>query len=271
MDATTFAVAHLRLAPLQCAAWGHPVTSGLATIDAYFTSEAMEPANADAHYRERLVRLPGIGTRYARPSRSAALSRSELSIAEDVPLFLWPQSLFKITPDDDALLARVLAGIGDARIVMFEGRHPALTAKYLARVDAACATAGVSRGDRIIVRPQCRHDHYLALNLACDAMLDTLRWSGGNTSLDALASGLPIVTLPGSLMRARQSAAMLTIAGVPELIARDIDDYVAIAARLAREREWRSGVSQRIEGGCARVFDDREPVAALAKWLLENG
>ena len=68
MDATTFAVASLRLAPLQCAAWGHPVTTGHATIDVFFTAGAMEPADAASHYRERLVALPGIGTRYARPA-----------------------------------------------------------------------------------------------------------------------------------------------------------------------------------------------------------
>jgi CRISPR-associated protein Csy1 len=42
--------------------------------------------------------------------------------------------------------------------------------------------------------PQCAHDDYLRINTLCDAMVDTLHWSGGNTSLDALACGLPIVS-----------------------------------------------------------------------------
>jgi protein O-GlcNAc transferase len=271
MDATTFAVAALRLAPLQCAAWGHPVTTGLATIDVFFTSGAMEPDGGEAHYRERLVRLPGIGTRYARPSMPAAFSRGELGLLDAGPLFLWPQSLFKIAPDDDALLARVLASIPECRIVMFEGRHPALTAKYFARLDAACSAVGVSRSDRVIVLPQCRHDRYLAINLACDAMLDTRRWSGGNTTLDAIACALPVVTLPGGVMRARQSAAMLTLAGVPELVARDAVDYVAIAGRLVHDRAWRDEVSKRLREGQANVFDDVAPVDQLARWLLAEG
>ncbi len=76
MDATTFALAALRLAPVQCAAWGHPVTTGHATIDAYFSCGAMEPADADAHYTERLIPLPGIGTDYARPAIPADASRA---------------------------------------------------------------------------------------------------------------------------------------------------------------------------------------------------
>jgi len=270
MDATTFAVAALRLAPLQCAAWGHPVTTGLATIDVYFTAGAMEPEGAAAHYAERLVPLPGIGTRYARPAVPARVEREALDLPGEGPLFLWPQSLFKLMPDDDALLARVLKAIPAARVVTFEGRHPALTARYLARLDAACAAHGVARGERVIVRPQCRHDRYLALNLACDAMLDTLRWSGGNTSLDAIACAVPVVTLPGRFMRARQSAAMLRLAGAPELVARDVDDYVAIATRLATDCGWRDAQSRRLAEGAARVFDDPAPVAAFADWLSAN-
>jgi CRISPR-associated protein Csy1 len=271
MDATTFAVAALRLAPLQCAAWGHPVTTGHATIDVFFSSAAMEPAGGDSHYTERLVRLPGIGTRYARPVMPAGTARVELGLPVDVPLFLWPQSLFKIAPDDDALLARVLSAVADAHVVMFEGRHRALTATYVARLSAACARADVALGDRLHVVPQCRHDRYLAINLACDAMLDTLRWSGGNTTLDAIACALPVITLPGTFMRARQSAGMLTLAGEGELVAAKPDDYVAIAARLARDRGWRDARAARLAAGGARIFDDREPVQTLARWLLAQG
>ncbi|HVE48323.1 MAG TPA: hypothetical protein VNG69_01740, partial [Casimicrobiaceae bacterium] len=269
MDATTFALAALRLAPLQCAAWGHPVTTGHPTIDVFFSSDPMERDDAQEHYTEKLVRLPGIGTCYRAPALPEPMSRAALDLP-DGPLFLCPQSLFKIVPDDDALFARVLAAVSDARMLVFEGRHPALTHKYRERIGRALDAAGVSR-ERLLVHPQCRHDRYLAINLACDAMLDTLRWSGGNTSLDAIACRLPVVTLPGRFMRARQSAAMLSIAGVPELVARDAAHYIEIATRLARDREWRDALATRLGAGQARVFDDGAPVEALAVWLDANG
>ena len=269
MDATVFALAALRLAPLQCAAWGHPVTTGHPTIDVFLSSAAMEPEDGELHYTERLVRIPGIGTRYARPQVPAAVARSRLGLSDDAFLLLCPQSLFKIHPDNDPLFARVLAAIPRARLVLFEGRHPALTAKYLARLDAALAREGIARGARVQLLPQCGHDDYLRINRACDAMLDTLHWSGGNTSLDALACGLPVVTLPGRFMRGRQSAAMLRLMGIEELVARDADDYVRIAARLAADRAWRDALAARIVAGEGRVFDDRAPVAALARFLRE--
>src|SRR5439155_1937210 len=128
---------------------------------------------------------------YAAPSARPDARREPVGLAEGVPLFPCPQSLFKIHPDKDELFARVRTGSPRARIVVFEGRHPALTAKFRTRFEIALARANLDIDDRLIVLPQRGHDDYLRINGVCDAMLDTLHWSGGNTSLDALACGLP--------------------------------------------------------------------------------
>ena len=267
MNGPTFALAAIRLAPVQCVAWGHPVTSGHATMDAYFTCAAMEPPNPESHYSESLIPLPGIGTKYGHPAVPAAATRSRFGLPERVPLFLCPQSLFKIHPDNDPLFARALAAAPDARLVVFEGRHSALTAKYRTRLARAFAGEGLSADERLIILPQCGHDDYLRINVVCDAMLDTLRWSGGNTSLDALATGLPIVTRPGRFMRGRQSAGMLSLAGLGDLVARDDDDYVRIAAWLASEHDLRTAQASRTREGAAVLFGDASPVMAFANAL----
>jgi CRISPR-associated protein Csy1 len=124
--------------------------------------------------------------------------------------------------------------------------------------------------DRVIVLPALPHDDYLRVNLACDAMLDTLHWSGGNTTLDALACGLPVVTLPGAFMRGRQSAAMLRQVGAEGLIAADADDYIAIASRLTDDTAWRERVAQTIRDGLGALFDRQEPVRAFGELLLQR-
>ncbi len=270
LEPSTFALAALRLAPLQCAAWGHPITSGHATIDVFFSSAEMEPPDAAAHYSERLVLLPGIGTRYAKPPAPEDTSRARFGLPEQGTLFLCPQSHYKIHPENDGLFARVLAAAPQSRLVLFEGRHGGLTQTYLTRLRGVLAEHGVDQG-RLIVLAGVAHADYMRINAVCDAMLDTLRWSGGNTSLDALAAGLPIVTLPGRFMRGRQSLGMLRLMGMDELIARDADDYVRIAVRIATDSAWQRELSSRIRTSAARVFDDRRPTAALAEFLLANG
>jgi len=264
MGAVPFALAALRLAPVQCAGWGHPVTTGLPQIDVYFSCAPMEPPDAQRHYTERLVTLPGIGTRYRMPPASPVAARAELGLPADVPLLLCPQSLFKMHPDNDALFARVLAAIPRAQLVMFEGRDPDITRRFAARL----GRAGIA-GERLRMLPQCPHEDFLRINGACDVMLDTLHWSGGNTSLDALACALPIVTLPGPFMRGRQSAGMLAAMGLSELVARDEDDYVRLATRLADDADYRADVAARIRAAQGAVFDTSAPVHAFAQCLRD--
>lgn len=264
MGAVTFALAATRLAPVQCAAWGHPVTTGHDTIDIYISSAAMEPADGAQHYRESLRLLPGIGTRYPRPAAPADATRSAFGLPPDVPLLLCPQSLFKIHPDNDSLFARILRDAPTAEVVLFEGREPQLTAFFRARLEAA----GVP-GDRVRFLAQCGHDDYLRINAVCDLMLDTLHWSGGNTSLDALACGLPMVTLPGRFMRGRQSAGMLRLMGLDELIVADRDAYVRLVVELARDAARRQDLAARIRATHHLIFDDPAPIAALAALLRQ--
>jgi predicted O-linked N-acetylglucosamine transferase (SPINDLY family) len=94
-------------------------------------------------------------------------------------------------------------------------------------------------------------------------MIDTLHWSGGNSSLDALACGLPVVTLPGAFMRGRQSAGMLDLLGVPELIAADRSAYLGLAARLAGDEVWRRELAARIGAAQSRLFDVSDAIDRL--------
>ncbi|HEX5628333.1 MAG TPA: hypothetical protein VFX72_02080, partial [Usitatibacteraceae bacterium] len=260
MDTSGYLLAGMRLAPVQCAGWGHPVTTGQGAIDWYLTCGAMEPEGAESHYTERLQRLPGIGTRYARPGPASSKSRDELGLPEGT-LYLCPQSLFKVHPDNDALYASVLAADPAGRLVFVEDQDPPLTRDFRARLAKALPI------ERTHVVPRSGHADSLRLNGLCDVMLDTLHWSGGNTSLDALAMGLPVVTLPGAFMRGRQSAGMLCLAGVPELVAKDTEDYVRLATRLGTDKAWRREVAERLEAGVPRLFDDPAPVVALSAFL----
>jgi predicted O-linked N-acetylglucosamine transferase (SPINDLY family) len=102
-----------------------------------------------------------------------------------------------------------------------------------------------------------------------DVMLDTLYWSGGNTSLDAFACGVPVVTLPGELMRSRQTAAMLNIMDLGELIANDVDDYVNLAIKVAGDASFNESLRSRINNNRTRLFNQQAPIMALAENLIK--
>jgi predicted O-linked N-acetylglucosamine transferase (SPINDLY family) len=104
-----------------------------------------------------------------------------------------------------------------------------------ARLVAGFAAHGIG-ADRLIVEGVAPHDRLLARYGACAIALDSLPYSGGLTTLEALWMGVPVVTLPGRIFASRHSLSHLSNAGLPELVARDEGDYVAIAQALAQDR-----------------------------------
>ncbi|HZP64662.1 MAG TPA: hypothetical protein VFB32_00010 [Rudaea sp.] len=255
---------NLRLAPTQIAAWGHPVTTGSAYIDAYLSCAAMEPADARSHYSEPLVLLPGIGVDYAPVRASAAADRAAFRLSREAHLYVCPQSLFKIHPATDALFLDILEQDEAAQLLFFAAPAKAQTDAFVARLTSGMRVRGVPMRNQVKLLPHVSREHFAALLGCCDVMLDPLHWSGGNTALDALAAGLPIVTLPGSEMRGRQSAAMLRLIGMDDLVASDARDYVAKALRVASDRAHRAALSARIDEGLPKLFHRHDAIAALA-------
>ena len=270
MDGTTQALAPTRYAPVQCVAWGHPVTTGLDSIDWFLSSEAMEGEGADAGYTERLVRLPGLGICYPFPERARDAAR----LARDrhrAPVLLCAQSVYKLTPAHYGLFARLARALPEAHFEFCPHPSPQLDVRA-AVADAfrpAFESAGQDFAARATIHPFLDQESFFALLARADVLLDTLDWSGGNTTLEALATGLPVVTLPGDTMRSRHTHGMLRLMGLDtELSARNEAHYLDIATRIARDPVYRASLVARIESERSRLFDDPSSIRALEDFLL---
>jgi predicted O-linked N-acetylglucosamine transferase (SPINDLY family) len=101
----------------------------------------------------------------------------------------------------------------------------------------------------------------------CNIVLDSIGWSGFTTTLDGFYHDHPVVTLAGALMRGRHTTAVLTMMGVTETIARTVDDYVAMAQRLATDATWRDAIRERMRATKHRVYRDRACIDALEEFL----
>ncbi|MEP6939197.1 MAG: tetratricopeptide repeat protein [Rudaea sp.] len=267
LDRITQVVASLRHAPVQIATWGHPVTSGMASIDYFLSADACEPADGQAHYREALVRLPRLGTFLPLPQAPEA---EACGVGGDGALrLLCLQSADKLHPRHDALFAAILKANPTARLDILCGKPARIAERLSERLAAAFARAGVDFATRCAVHARQSPPDYRRFVAAADLCLDALDFSGCLTSLDALWADVPIVTLPGALMRGRQTAAMLGLLGLDELVARDCDDYLHIATRAAQDGDWRRSLVRRIAAGKHRLYDDRSVVDALCRFLAD--
>lgn len=272
MDPLTQFLAALRLAPVQINMGGHPVTSGLPTVDMFLSSALMEPPDAADHYTERLVLLPNLASCYRAPDMSQA-RRPQCFPAEDAAVnpppvtYLNVQSLYKLLPDFDEVYPRIASRVPGARFWFLATSSATATEIFRDRLTRAFAAHGLDAARLCTIWPQMPQQEFYGLLQAADIVLDGWPWSGNNSTMEALACERPVITLPGDQMRFRHSAAILTRIGLPELIAKDFDDLVSIAARAGTDEPWRGELSSRIAHNKHRLYDDPEPIAALMVFL----
>lgn len=267
MSPLTRALAARRLAPVQCASWGHPLTSGLVNMDYFISSELMEREDSDAHYSETLIRLPGLSFTWVPPVQPAQLAdRSQFGLAGQDVVYLCVQNLSKYLPQYDALMVQIVERQPRAKLVFIES-VAAVTKALVTRLSAAFEVAGVDFERHVLFLPRLDRERYAALNRLADVFLDTPGWSGCNSTLEALWCDLPVVTLPGYLMRARHSDAIYRAMQYTRLIARDEAHYVELAIRLGADRIWRDEQRAQISSCKFRVINDAAPSVALAESL----
>ena len=281
MDPMTFRLASRRLAPLQMASWGHPITTGLPTIDLYFSGEMLEAPDADTHYREWLVRLPGTGCCTTPiplipeplPDLAAELAKRRGTC------FVIAQMVFKFDPADDALFASIAAAVGECTFILLKKpKYSFATDQLISRLNQTFYDRDLDPKQHLLVIPwQSREKFYGLLDL-CDIYLDCPSFSGYTTAWQAIQRGLPVVTLEGKFMRQRLAAGLLRKIGITDTIAASKEDYIAIAARLAaecRDRNHRDSRRNAIKAAAPLADNDISVVRAfeqsIIKWLADQG
>ena len=267
MDPTTMHLAALRLALVQCASWGHPVTTGLPTMDYFLTADGMEPPDGDAHYTEKLVRLPNLSIYYEPVVVAAALTaREAIGLRPDACVYWCGQSLYKYLPQHDQVFARIARQVPGSQFVFIDllNTH---RAKFRGRLELAFAAEGLRAEEHCVILDRLSAEQFSSVLGLSDVYLDSIGWSGGNTTLESLEHGLPIVTIAGEFLRGRHTLAIAQQMGLDEAVVRSIDDYIALAVRLGNNPEERAAMHAKITDRKARVYRDVSAIRALEDFL----
>ena len=264
-DPFTYYLASTRLAPVQCALPGHPLTTGLDTVDYYISDKYSETDETEAHYSEQLIRLdwfPGIFERPSLPLETT--SRSALGLPETGRIYVCPMTLFKVHPAFDRVVAGILQRDAQAWIMFFQDRYsPRLHETLAARFEADLGAAA----ERIDFLPYQSPDRFLSILMCADVLLDTFPFGGGTTSLMAFATGTPLVTLRGTHFRGRVAVGFYAAMGVSDCIASDAEEYVDLAIRFGMDEVLRNEVKSRILARCGVLFDNAAGIRELASFL----
>jgi predicted O-linked N-acetylglucosamine transferase (SPINDLY family) len=236
-----------RIAPVQVTYLGCPNTTGLSAIDYRITDSVQDlPGMTEAFHSEQLIRLPR--TFFTQLTISGlpdvapppALSSGRVTFA----VFT---NFCKVRPMMLKLWARLLRQVKDSRLLL-QARSLRDRATREATLDFF-AREGVG-SDRLDLREYVEFPQYSGMYRDVDIVLDTYPFNGHTTTCQALWMGVPVVTLAGQVSRSRMGASVLGTIGLSELVAASEDDYVRIAAELARDlprlSAMRSGLRDRV-------------------------
>jgi len=270
MDPVSLKLSAIRLAPVQCTSLGHPDTSGLPTVDYYLSSDLMEPPDTDDHYIEKLIRLPNLGFFYE-PFESPVVeeTRETFGLRQKSILYLCSHALFTYLPQYDEVFPRIAQEVGDCQFLFIahENKESPVTEKFQARIRKAFDKFNLNHEYHMVFLPALSPSHYHAVNRVSDIFLDSIGWSSNNSTFEAVACDLPVVTMPGLLMRQRHCSGILTMMGLTETIASSVDEYVSIAARLGEDPEWRRYIANKISENKHRIYRDMTCITALEDFL----
>lgn len=248
-----------RPAPVQLTWLGYPATTGLSVFDARLVDTHTDPPSDEAHTTEPLARLDPCFLCFAPPPQPAA------SLAPPEPVtFVSFNALSKINPAVLDTWTQILARVPGSRLIIKNAglAEDQTRRDLLARWSPILAAHAVDPA-RIELHGWMNKPDHLRLYQRASLALDTFPYAGTTTTCEALAMGIPVLTLAGQTHAARVGITLLHAAGLPELIAPDITTYIDRAATLAQSPAALAALRDRVQIRSTTLCDGP---AFAARW-----
>lgn len=242
-------------APIQVAYIGFPGSGNGIDCDYILSDAIVTPVSSQKFYHEKFCLLPesyqpNDNLRRVLPPPK---SRAALGLPEDKFIFNSSNTIRKITPETFDLWMQILKRTGDSVLWMM-GEREESNNNFIKSVK----NAGINPS-RVIFMAKESYGGHVARMSAADLGLDTFPCNGHTTTSDALWAGLPVVTKRGTNFSSRVSESLLNALGVPELVARNDQEFVELTVRLVKNREELSAIRQKINANrCISPLFDTE-------------
>jgi len=253
-----------RPAPIQITYLGLPATTGLPSIDYVIADRFLIPEEHARFYSEKPLYMPDVYQVSDRRRKHAPPpTRRDCGLPDDGFVFCTFNNNYKYTPEMFDAWMCILRRVPGSVLWMLSD-NPWAEANLRNEANARGIT-----GDRLVFAPRVLPEQYLARYAIADLFLDSFPFNAGTTANDALWMSLPVLTRSGRTFASRMAGALLTAAGLPELITYDRREYEDKAVELAHApdtcRHLREHLREVRENGV--LFDTPRFVRNLEKEL----
>jgi predicted O-linked N-acetylglucosamine transferase (SPINDLY family) len=252
-----------RPAPIQVNYLAYPGTTGAPCMDYILVDDFIVPPDQQRFFTERLVHLPGCYqvNDSRREIAPRVPSRAECGLPADGFVFCCFNNSYKITPEVFEVWMNLLKAVPGSVLWLLAGNRFAP-----ANLRREAAARGVAE-DRLVFAPRQPLAEHLARHRLADLFLDCFPVNAHTTASDALWAGCPMVTLAGETFVSRVAGSLLRAVGLAELITTSLEDYEAMALRLARDADMLANVRARLAENrkTSGLFDARQFVRNLER------
>ncbi|VDO33984.1 unnamed protein product [Onchocerca flexuosa] len=174
------------------------------------------------------------------PHTILVTSRQQYGLPDDAIVFCNFNQLYKIDPPTLSMWCDILKLVPNS--ILWLLRFPYHGEPNVMRF---CAERNIDTRRIVFSNVAAKEEHVRRGQLA-DVCLDTPLCNGHTTGMDILWTGTPMITMPLETLASRVASSQLYALGVPELVAKDREDYIKIAKRLGTDREYLSQIRAKV-------------------------
>ena len=273
MDPFYYYLAYSRLAPIQINTWGHSETSGIDTIDYYFSSKYYEIPDAQKFYSEKLVCLDSLCTYYySLKLYDFYLNLDKTTQNDNLLYFNLPsncniygifQTVFKYEYNIIEIIKNILYQDPKAIIII-------LTYNKIEEAFLNFLNNNLSYHiNRVRILKRYKLEKYCKLIKCVDVILDSYPFGGCNTSLQAFSLGKVVVTLPGDKLSSRFTYGFYQKMDITEPICTSIKDYVDKSIYYANNKTELRKIEEKIIQNRHKIFEENDSIITWKNKLEE--
>jgi predicted O-linked N-acetylglucosamine transferase (SPINDLY family) len=255
-----FDVLARRAAPVQVNYLGYPGTMAADHIDYILADPTVIPDEHCGFYTEQVVWLPGCYqiNDDKRPIAESVPTRRECGLPDRGFVYCCFNNTYKISPGMFDIWMRLLKKTDNSVLWLFEGSSPSATNLCRDNLRREAKNRGVASA-RLVFAGRVNVQDHLARHRLADLFLDTLPYNAHTTASDALWAGLPVLTCLGETFAGRVAASLLQAVGLAELVTHSLEEYEALACRLALDAPYLASVKATLarQRHSASLFDTK--------------
>ena len=227
-------------APLQSNFLGYAGTMGAEYIDYIFADATIIPECHESQYSEKIVYIPSYQPNDStRVISGRKFSREEFGLPQTGFVFCCFNNHYKITPHVFDSWMRILMQV-EGSVLWLSAGSGTLNLKKEASL------RGIAPERLIFAERRQLLEEHLARHRLADLFIDTLPYNAHTTASDALWAGVPVLTCLGTTFAGRVAASLLNAVGLPELVTHSLEDYEALALKLATDAQLLAGIKAKL-------------------------